>query len=64
MPLGKPNSLSDQEAWDVASFINSRERPQDPRFSGDVAIPKKTYHAENCQYGERVDGHVLGAKKN
>ena len=64
MPLGKPNSLSDQQAWDVASFINSRERPQDPRFSGDVAIPKKTYHAENCHYGERVDGHVLGAKKN
>lgn len=63
MPLGKPNSLSDQEAWDVASFVNSRERPQDPRFSGDVAATKKTYHEENCHYGDWVDGHVLGAEE-
>ena len=63
MPLGKPNSLSDQEAWDVASFINSRERPQDPRFTGDVAATKKTYHDENCHYGEVVEGQVLGAEK-
>ena len=63
MPLSKPNSLSDQEAWDVASFINSRERPQDPRFTGDVAATKKTYHDENCHYGEAVAGQVLGAEK-
>ena len=31
MPLGKPNSLSVQEAWDVAQFVNSHERPRDPR---------------------------------
>ncbi len=31
MPLGKPNSLSDQEAWDVAAYINSFPRPADPR---------------------------------
>lgn len=41
MPIGQPN------AWDVASFINSRERPQDPRFTGDVAETKKTFHDEN-----------------
>ena len=64
MPLGKPNSLSDQDAWDVASFINSRERPQDPRFSGDVAATKKTYHDENCHYGDSVERRVLGAQKN
>ena len=63
MPLSKPKSLSDQEAWDVASFINSRERPQDPRFSGDVAATKKTYHDENCHYGDSVEGRVLGAQK-
>ena len=63
MPLGKPNSLTDQEAWDVASFVMSHERPQDPRFSVDVATTKKTYHAENCQYGERVGDEVLGAAK-
>lgn len=63
MPLGKPNSLSDQDAWDVASFVNSRERPQDPRFTGDVAATKKTYHDENCHYGDSVAGRVLGAQK-
>jgi len=63
MPLGKPNSLSDQDAWDVASFINSRERPQDPRFSGDVSETKKTFHDENCHYGDSIDGKVLGAEK-
>jgi len=63
MPFSKPNSLSDQEAWDVATFVNSRERPQDPRFSSDVAATKKTYHAENCHYGDLIDGQVLGAEK-
>ncbi len=63
MPLSKPNSLRDQDAWDVASFVNSRERPQDPRFTGDVAVTKKTYHDENCHYGDSVEGHVLGVEK-
>lgn len=63
MPLGKPNSLSDQEAWDVAMFVNSQERPQDPRFEGDLAATRKTHHDENCLYGEEVDGHVLGSGK-
>jgi thiosulfate dehydrogenase len=31
MPLGKGGSLSDQQAWDVAQFVNSHERPADPR---------------------------------
>ena len=31
MPLGKGGSLSNQDAWDVAQFINSHERPADPR---------------------------------
>ncbi|MFP5505236.1 MAG: c-type cytochrome [Gammaproteobacteria bacterium] len=61
MPLGKPNSLSDQEAWDVAMFVNSRERPQDPRFAGDLAATRKTHHDEHCLYGDEVDGHVLGS---
>jgi thiosulfate dehydrogenase len=37
MPLGNFLTLSDQEAWDVAAFMNSHERPQDPRFTGDLA---------------------------
>ncbi|MES2366702.1 MAG: c-type cytochrome [Pseudomonadota bacterium] len=31
MPLGKGNSLSIQEAWDVAQFVDSHDRPPDPR---------------------------------
>lgn len=63
MPLSKPNSLSDQDAWDVASYINSHERPQDPRFTGDLAETKKRFHDEDCHYGEAIDGSILGAQK-
>lgn len=31
MPLGRGGSLSDQDAWDVAAFVNSHPRPPDPR---------------------------------
>jgi thiosulfate dehydrogenase len=31
MPLGKGGSLSEQQAWDVAQFMDSHERPPDPR---------------------------------
>ncbi len=31
MPLGKPKSLTVQQAWDVARFVNSHDRPPDPR---------------------------------
>ena len=61
MPLSKGNTLTDQQAWDVATYVMSHERPQDPRFKGDVAQTKKDYHDENCKYGETVDGKVLGA---
>ncbi len=36
MPLGRGGSLDAQQAWDVAMFIDGHERPQDPRFTGDV----------------------------
>ncbi|MHB8474412.1 MAG: c-type cytochrome [Sulfuricaulis sp.] len=48
MPLSKPNSLSDQEAWDVAIFVDCHERPPDPRFRGNVAATKKAFHDEQC----------------
>ena len=60
MPLGKPNSLSDQEAWDVAAFVNSHERPQDPRFKGNLAKTAKEHHHHQCYYGKEVDGNILG----
>ena len=62
MPLGQGNSLSDQDAWDVALYIDSHERPQDPRFSGSVAQTRQLYHdGPNSMYGRSVNGHVLGS---
>ena len=62
MPLGKGGTLSEQEAWDVAAFMNSHERPQDPRFTNSVAETRKKYHdTEDSLYGKTVNGHVLGS---
>lgn len=62
MPLGKGGSLSNQQAWDVAYYVNSHERPQDPRFKGDVAATKATYHQHQCRYGDKSGNHLLGKK--
>ena len=62
MPLGKGGTLSEQDAWDVAVFMNSHERPQDPRFKGSVAETRKQYHdTDDSLYGMTVNGHVLGS---
>lgn len=61
MPLGLGGTLTDQEAWDVALFMDSHERPQDPRFTGSVQETRKKYHdSPTSMYGETVNGHVLG----
>lgn len=62
MPLGQPESLTEQEAWDVAAFIDSKPRPADPR---DKTAGKKTdeqFHDHACSYGDTVDGQLLGAR--
>lgn len=62
MPLGQGNSLSVQEAWDVATFIDSQVRPQDPRFAGDPAATRAAFHdSPFSMYGRTVAGAVLGA---
>jgi len=62
MPLGQGGLLSDQEAWDVAYFMNAHERPQDPRYRGDVAETRKQYHdSDDSLYGLEINGKVLGA---
>jgi thiosulfate dehydrogenase len=61
MPLGQGGSLSDQQAWDVAAFINSQPRPQDPRFMGSVEETRKKYHDDDDFYGHTLNGAVLGA---
>ncbi len=62
MPLGQGGSLSDRDAWDVAAFMNSHERPQDPRFNGDTAATKEQFHQHQGFYGQEVDGKLLGGK--
>lgn len=61
MPLGLGGSLSDQQAWDVATFMNSHERPQDPRFKGSIADTRAKYHdSPDDLYGSTVNGQLLG----
>jgi len=62
MPFSQGATLSDQEAWDVAAFVDSHERPQDPRFTGSVAGTRQKYHdGDTWMYGREVNGVVLGA---
>lgn len=62
MPFSRGNTLSDKDAWDVAAFMDSRERPQDPRFKGSVAETRKKYHDDGklSYYGVKVGDTVLG----
>ncbi len=60
MPLGKPESLSLQDAWDVAAFVNHHDRPSDPREKGDLADTDAKFHKHQCYYGDKADGKVLG----
>lgn len=67
MPLGQPNSLSDQDAWDIAQYVDSQERPQDPRYTGDIKETREkyldTFH-KHTMYGVEVDGKLLGDHDN
>ncbi|MDR5868489.1 c-type cytochrome [Halomonas koreensis] len=62
MPLGKPGSLTDQQAWDVAAFINGHERPQDPRRRtlDSVDETDEIFHQHMGYYGDEIDGRRLG----
>jgi len=60
---GKPGSLSDQQAWDVAAWINRHERPQDPRLvEGSIEKTRVKFHANDGVnlYGQQVDGVLIG----
>ncbi|HEY1773585.1 MAG TPA: c-type cytochrome [Gammaproteobacteria bacterium] len=61
MPYGLGNTLSLQQAWDVAAFMDSHSRPQDPRFTGNLEETRKLYHPSDSYYGQSVDGQTLGA---
>lgn len=62
MPLGLGGTLTDQEAWDLATFMDSHERPQNPRFVGSVEQTRAKFHdTPMSMYGQKVNGRVLGA---
>lgn len=67
MPLGQPNSISTQDAWDIAQYINSQERPQDPRYTGNAQETREKYYEtfhKYTMYGLEVNGTVLGDHDN
>ena len=66
MPFGKPGSLTDEEAWQVANFINSQERPQDPRYTGNVKETREKYlnFHTHTNDGTVVNGELLGDHDN
>ena len=59
MPLGNPD-LTEQEAWDVALYIDSHERPQDPRWLGSVEATRSAFHDEVSAYGIRTPEGLMG----
>ncbi|HEX4984780.1 MAG TPA: c-type cytochrome [Burkholderiales bacterium] len=63
MPYGAGGTLDEQDAWDVAAFVNSRPRPQDPRFTDSTEKTREKFHAGHAFdfYGREVDGALLGA---
>jgi len=64
MPLSRGNTLSDQDAWDVAMFMDAHERPQDPRYRGNLPETRSKYHDSPMSlYGTEVNGHVLGTER-
>ncbi|MBV8458457.1 MAG: c-type cytochrome [Acetobacteraceae bacterium] len=61
MPYGAGGTLSVQQAWDVATYVDSQIRPQDPRFIQSVAETRKRFHdTPFSMYGLAVNGTVLG----
>ncbi len=54
MPLDQGYSLSDQDAWDVAAFVDSRVRPRDPRQTGSIEDARERYHAKGDYYGKTI----------
>lgn len=67
MPLGQPGRLTDQEAWDLAQYINSRERPQDPRYEGSAVETRERYYEtfhKHTLYGTEFEGRILGEHEN
>ena len=62
MPFSRGGTLSDQDAWDVALYMDAHERPQDPRYKGNLSQTRKQYHDTPMSlYGTTVEGRLLGS---
>ncbi|GAA0278271.1 c-type cytochrome [Alteraurantiacibacter aestuarii] len=61
MPFGSGMSLSDQDAWDVAAYVDAQERPRDPRQTGTtIEDTRQRHHASGDYYGQVIRGDLLG----
>jgi thiosulfate dehydrogenase len=61
MPLGLGGTLTVQQAWDIAWYIDGQVRPQDPRFAGDLAATRKAHHDRPLsRYATKHAGQTLG----
>ena len=61
MPLGLERSLTVQQAWDVATYIDGQVRPQDPRFAESPKATRALHHdTPFSRYGTVVSGQLLG----
>lgn len=61
MPQGQEGTLTVQEAWDVATFIDGKIRPQDPRFAISPQATRSRHHDNPfSRYGTTVGGTLLG----
>lgn len=62
MPFDQPGTLTDQEAWDIAAYFDSQERPKDPRQTGSLAANTEANFTDQLSYyGKVVNGKQLGA---
>ena len=62
MSFSRGDTLSDQDAWGAAMFMDAHERLQASRFDGSVSETRKKYHDTPMSFrGTEVNGHLLGA---
>lgn len=66
MPMNG-HKLTDRQAWDVALFINSHERPQDPRYLGSINRTRDAFYNKILSsyglksFNEQYSGYTLGS---
>ncbi|HET9765149.1 MAG TPA: c-type cytochrome, partial [Casimicrobiaceae bacterium] len=61
MPFGDAGTLTEQQAWDVAYYMDAHERPQDPRFTVSITDTRRKFHdSADSLYGVTVNGQMLG----